>query len=254
MDVQSNHHAMLLLTQDLILVKQSDEPRPLSIGELAELERRLGDQGLAVDNLLDSSGIDRDPDIVGHDADRISSLLDRSLKMAVCVDRWGNRGIAAYSRNQPEYPHRLVSRMGQQAPPVIYCVGDQAALQESALAILPPRTRDQEVIEYASHMGCAMTQAGATLVSGIGKLSESALVEEAARTLAVTRGSLEKAALDRRYREPLMNGRLTLVSASDPALRQQDQSVDNLVRALAKRVFLIDSGPPPSWREERQDE
>ena len=99
-----------------------------------------------------------------------------------------------------------------------------------------------------------MTQAGATLVSGIGKLSESALVEEAARTLAVTRGSLEKAALDRRYREPLMNGRLTLVSASDPALRQQDQSVDNLVRALAKRVFLIDSGPPPSWREERQDE
>lgn len=249
----NNHHAMLLLTQDLILGKRSDGPRPLSIGELADLERRLGNRGLALDNLLDNSGIEHDPDIVGDDDNRISALLGRGFGMAMCLEQWGTRGITACSRNQPEYPHQLLSHLGQQAPPVVYCVGNQAALQKRGLAILPPRTRDTEVIDYASRMGSAMTQAGATLVSGIGKLSEAALVEASSQTLAVTRGSLEKAALDRRYREPLMNNRLTLVSASDPALRQQDQSVDNLVRVLAKRVFVIDPGPPPAWREERPD-
>lgn len=241
MNDQNNHHAMLLLTQDLNMGKPDNGPRPLSIDELADLENRLYSQGWDYGDLLTSN----DPEL--HD-ERISALLGRSFLMAIAIEKWDTRGIAVYSRNQPEYPTALLSRMGQQAPPVVYCVGDRAALQESALAILPPRTRDPEVINFASRMGGAMTQAGATLVSGLGKLSEAALVEAASKTLAVTRGSLEKAALDRRYREPLINGRLTLVSAADPTLGQKDEAVDNLVRAFAKQVVLIDPGPPPAWR------
>lgn len=146
----------------------------------------------------------------------------------------------------------MLSRLGIQAPPVIYCVRDPSSMQADTIGVLPPRTRDQQVIDYAARIGGAVNQAGAALVSGVGKLTESALVGAASTTLGIVRGSLESAALDRRYRDSVMDGQLTLVSTTDPIARQSDEAVDHLVRAFAGRIFVIEPGPPPAWCEERQ--
>ena len=59
-----------------------------------------------------------------------------------------------------------------------------------------------------------------------------------AQVLGVMRSSLKLAATDQRYRRGLMEGQLTLVSASDPVGRQPDRETDALVRALSKLFML----------------
>ena len=251
MDTQQ--HALIMLSQELRLAQKPEGPNPLSIGELANLEQRLAARQVSIGDLLDNSCLLYDPDIVGEEGDRIQALLGRGFQMAMAIQRWNSRCITALCRNQPEYP-KAVLRLGNQAPPVIYCMGDQSPMQADTIGILPPRTRDQEVIDYAARIGDAVNQAGAALVSGVGKLTESALVGAASTTIGIVRGSLESAAIDRRYRDSVMDNQLTLVSTTDPIARQSDEAVDLMVRAFAERVFVIEPGPPPAWREEHQAE
>lgn len=250
--MHTEQHAIVLLSQELRLAQKPEGPRPLSIGELANLDQRLASRQLSVADLLEDTSLQQESAVVGDDGDRVQALLERGFQMAMAIQRWDSRAITAVCRNQTEYPQAVLSRLGNQAPPVVYCVGDPSLMQAESIAILPPRTRDQDVIDYAARIGGAVTKAGASLVSGVGKLTESALVGAASTTIGIVRGSLEAAALDRRYRQPVMDCQLTLVSATDPIARQSDESVDRLVRAFAGRVFVIEPGPPPGWREERQ--
>ena len=250
--MHTEQHAIVLLSQELRLAQKPEGPRPLSIGELANLENRLAARQIPVGDLLENTGLQTDPDIVGEHGERIRALLERGFQMAMAIQRWDSRAITAVCRNQTEYPQAVLSRLGNQSPPVLYYVGDPSPMQASSIAVLPPRTREQDVIDYAARIGSAVTKAGATLVSGVGKLTESALVGAASTTIGIVRGSLESASLDRRYRQPIMDGQLTLVSSTDPIARQSDDAVDRLVHGIAGRVFVIEPGPPPAWREEHQ--
>ena len=241
----------MLLSQELRLGQQAEGPRPLSVAELEDIERRLTYCRLTVGNLLEDASLQHDPDIVGNYNEHIGALMERGLLLAMCQEKWSSRAITAYSRCQPEYPLVVPSRMGYNALPVLYCVGDGTKMNTEHVGFLAPRSRDQAVIAYAARIGGAMTQTNTALVSGVGKLTEAALASAAPGTLGIVRGKLEQTAIDRHYRDAVMNGQLTLVSASDPAVRQSDVAVDQLIDGFANRLYAIEPGPPPAYRKER---
>ena len=247
-------HALMLLTQPLGY-KPAPECQPLNSDELVQLEGHLAERRKALADLVNPGWAEV---LSGYpESERVSNLLQRGWPLAMATTNWQTLGIIPICRHQDEYPQRLRD-LGVKAPPVIYCIGDVAALNAGYTAIMAPRTREQAVVDYARRMGKVMGKAKAPLATGTGRTTENALMEEAFSeslpVLGVMRSSLKLAATDRRYRRPIMDGQLTLVSAADPDGRQPDRETDALLRALSKRTVVIDPGPPPAWRDAEPQE
>lgn len=248
----SASHALMLLTQQL-----GNKPAPdcpLNNSELDQLEHHLAERGKALADLVNAGWAEV---LSGYpESERASNLLQRGWPLAMAKTNWQTLGIIPICRHQDEYPQRLRDLVAK-APPVIYCIGDVAALNAGYTAIMAPRTRDQAVIDYARQMGKVMGKAKALLATGTGRSTENALMKEALESvpvLGVMRSSLKLAATDRRYRRAIMEGQLTLVSAADPSGRQPDRETDALLSALSKRTVVIDPGPPPAWRDAEPQE
>lgn len=247
-------HALMLLTQTLGY-KPAPDCRPLNNSELYQLEHHLAGQGKALADLVSVGW----PEVLsGHpESERVCQLLQRGWPLGMATTNWQTLGIIPICRHEDEYPQRL-RELGSKAPPVIYCIGDVSALNAGYTAIMAPRTREQAVVDYARRMGKVMGKAKAPLATGTGRTTENALMEEAfsegVPVLGIMRSSLKLAATDRRYRRPIMDGQLTLVSAADPDGRQPDRETDALLSALSKRTVVIDPGPPPAWRDAEPQE
>lgn len=240
--------ALMLLTQTL-----GKEPgrgcQPLDNEEFARLEKYLDEQGKPLSALVNRGW---EQVIAGFpEAQRVQKLLERGFLLSMQANSCQTLSITPVCRHENAYPQRLCA-LGD-APPVIYCLGSTTQLNNGYTAIMAPRTRDEEVVTYVRKIGKAMGIAQKPLATGTGRTTENALMEEAFSVgipvLGVMRSSLALAATDRRYRNALIEGKLTLVSAADPSGRQLDRDADALIQALSERTVVIDPGPPPRWRD-----
>jgi len=70
------------------------------------------------------------------DGARIEKLLSRGLALALCVEKWTNKGMWVFCRSDAEgYPRRFKEYLKNDAPPVIYGVGDWHRLEQGGLAV-----------------------------------------------------------------------------------------------------------------------
>ena len=153
--------------------------------------------------------------------ERIEALLARGFLLSQAVERWAARAIWVVSRADPNYPRRLKTRLKEDAPPILYGCGDAALLETGGLAVVGSRHIDAELISYTEEIGRLAASAGRTVVSGAAEGVDRAAMHGAllsgGAVVGVMADSLERAALARDNREPLMEGRLVFVSPYDPA-------------------------------------
>src|SRR5258708_39962463 len=113
----------------------------------------------------------------------------------------------------------MKSRVREDAPPILYGCGDPALLETGGLAVVGSRHVDEEIIHYTEHVGRLSADAQRTIVSGgakgIDRAAMFGALEAGGRVVGVMADSLERAALSRDNREPLMDRRLVLVSPYD---------------------------------------
>jgi predicted Rossmann fold nucleotide-binding protein DprA/Smf involved in DNA uptake len=151
---------------------------------------------------------------------RIESLLARGFLLSQAIERWSARAIWIVSRADPEYPRRLKSRLKENAPPILYGCGDIALLENGGLAVVGSRHVDEALTSYTEELGRVVAGAKRTLISGAAKGIDKAAMHGALRAggsvIGVMADSLERAALARDNREPLMDQRLVFISAYDP--------------------------------------
>lgn len=220
--LSQNSQAILLLTAPLVAGRADASQNLLTLSEYNRLGRLLREK-------------QRQPaDLIGPDAkeavtlvasafgrDRIDALLGRGFLLSHAVDHWAGRGIWVVSRADPTYPRRLKSRLKEDAPPVIYGCGEPDLLDSGGLAVVGSRHIDDELTEYAEKIGALAATARRTVISGAAKGIDRAAMHGALRSggavIGVMADSLERAALARDNREPLMDGRLVFVSPYDPA-------------------------------------
>jgi predicted Rossmann fold nucleotide-binding protein DprA/Smf involved in DNA uptake len=100
---------------------------------------------------------------------------------------------------------------------------------------------------YAEHIGQLAAHAEQTVVSGgargIDQMSMRGSLETGGKAVSVLADSLERAALNRDYRSPLMEGRLVLVSPCDPLAGFNVGNAvqcNKLIYALADAALVID--------------
>lgn len=226
-----NTRAILLLTAPLIVAGGRRSPpsdwKPLSLKrEYSSLARRLRRIGREPADLLSADryavieeAVSRmDP---GIDPVRLDRLLGRGMQLSLAVERWAARAIWIVSRADADYPRRLKRRLGERAPAVLYGCGDRSFCDAGGLAIVGSRSAREEALEAARHVGELAAGAGRAVISGGARGVDAAAMQGAlaagGRSVGVLANGLARAATNREYRQPLLDGKLLLISPYDPA-------------------------------------
>ncbi len=217
-----NTQAILLLTAPLIAGRTEASSELLTLGEYNRLARLLREGQKQPADLIGPAAaetIERGAAVFGRA--RLERLLGRGFLLSQAVDCWSARAIWVVSRADGTYPRRIKARLKEDAPPVLYGCGEAALLDTGGLAIVGSRQVDDELIGYTEKVGRLAAETRRTVVSGGAKGIDRAAMHGALQAgglvLGVMADSLERAALARDNREPLMDRKLALISPYDPA-------------------------------------
>lgn len=218
----TNTQAILLLTAPLLAGRNGASVELLKLSEYNRLARLLREKQLQPADLLGpsaSAAVQLVAPIFGQQ--RVEALLARGFLLSQAVDRWAARSIWVVSRADATYPRRLKTRLREDAPPILYGCGEPALLENGGLAVVGSRHIDEALTEYTEQLGRTVAAAKRNVVSGgakgIDKAAMHGALEAGGSVIGVMADSLERAALARDNREPLMDGRLVFISAYDPA-------------------------------------
>ena len=241
--------AILLLTAPLMVGRREAAFELLTLSEYNRLARLLREEQRQPSDLIGPDArevIDLCSAVI--DRARLESLLGRGFLLSQAVDRWSARAIWVVSRADPAYPRRLKARLKEDAPPVLYGCGETALMETGGLAVVGSRHVDDELIAYSENVGRVAADAQRTLISGGARGVDQAAMHGALKAggavVGVLADSLERAALARDNREPLMNRRLALVSPYDPAAGfnvGHAMSRNKLIYAIADAAVVVNS-------------
>ena len=252
-ELSPNAQAILLLTAPLLAGRSRASVTPLPLGDYNNLVRHLRDTEMQPADLLDSEGLrELDSSWSGLRTRRtledVRQLLERGFLLAQALERWSARAIWVVTRPDDDYPNRLRKKMRSKAPPVLYGCGDRDALDSGGLAVVGSRKVNEELIEYTERVGQLAAGAEVQIVSGGARGVDQAAMRGSlaagGHAIGVLGNNLERAALNRGNREPLMDGRLVLVSSFDPAVRfrgWQAMERNKQIYALADAALVVNS-------------
>ena len=256
-----NAQAILLLTAPLLVGRSSTAVKPLPLGAYNRLARHLHDTGMEPADLLDSEGV-RELDNswsalrMRRTLEDVHRLLARGFLLAHALERWGARAIWVVTRADDDYPSRLKDKMRTKAPSVLYGCGDLGGLDDGGLAVVGSRNVNDDLVEYTERVGQLAAEAKVPIVSGgargVDQAAMRGSLEEGGRAVGVLGDGLERAALHRGNRGPLMGGRLVMVSSFDPAVRfrgWQAMERNKQIYALADAALVVksDHGHGGTW-------
>jgi predicted Rossmann fold nucleotide-binding protein DprA/Smf involved in DNA uptake len=248
-EISPNTQAMLMLTAPLVTGRGGAEGDLLKPSEYRVLARMLRDNEAEPADLMGPAGLNlmqRLP--VPLDPSRISRLLNRGFQLSQAVEHWSARAIWVISRADAAYPDRYKKRLREEAPIVLYGVGDKGLLDQGGLAVVGSRDASPAALEHARAAGRLAAAADVMIISGgargIDQTAMAASLEEGGRAAGILADSLERAALERSSREALIHRRLVLTSPFDPSARFQvghAMQRNKLVYALADLALVEDS-------------
>ena len=262
-ELSPNAQAILLLTAPLLAggrrrakrPKSGGErvpfpsPKPLSTTEYRDFARQLRAVQREPADLLGSSATETlCASGTTLDGERIRQLLGRGFLLTQAIERWRARALWIVTRADPDYPMRLKVRLRENAPPVLYGCGDPTILNGGGLAVVGSRKVNEGLIQYAEDVGQLAAAAKMAIVSGGARGTDEAAMrgalEAGGRSVGVLANGLERAALNRGYRNFLMDGRLALVCPYDPAVRflvGHAMQRNKLIYALSDAALVVNS-------------
>jgi predicted Rossmann fold nucleotide-binding protein DprA/Smf involved in DNA uptake len=244
-----NTKAILLLTAPLIAGHGGSLPDLLTPGEYNRLARHLHAMQREPADLLSSDAehlYHACQDVV--DEKRMHSLLWRGFLLSQVFEQWQSRAIWVVSRADAAYPRRIKAQLRDAAPAVLYGCGDINLLETGGLAVVGSRVADNELLDYTIAVGQLAAHAGRTVISGGAKgIDQAAMhgaLEAGGKVSGVLADRLEKTAMNREYRNQLIDGRLVLISPYDPSAGfnvGHAMQRNKLIYALADASLVVSS-------------
>jgi len=216
---------------------------PLSIGEFNELEKQLQRAGANLEQLLESDATELLTRLgLTVDVEKITALLGRGFMLSMAVETWQSAGVWVISRNQADYPERLV-RLKQNSPPLLYGCGEKRLLSNGGLAIVGSREVEAAGETFTRNVAARGAREGMQIVSGgargVDQFAMLAALEAGGTVVGVLADSLLRSATSGGAREAIQDGRLALVSAFDP---EAGFNVGNAMQRNKQIYALADFG------------
>ena len=247
--LSANTQAILLLTAPLLVGRGKRTEGLLRAREYSKLARHLRDIGSQPADLLTADAgplLEECHRVI--DKERVRGLLGRGFLLSLAVEHWQARAIWVASRADAEYPNRLKARLKENSPPLLYGCGARELPNTGGLAVVGSRNVGDGLVEYTRGIGRLAATAGRTLVSGGARgVDEAAMrgaLDAGGQVTGVLPDSLERKALHRGNRDPLLNGQLVLVSPHDPGSRfnvGHAMRRNKVIYALADAALVVNS-------------
>lgn len=119
--------------------------------ELREIIRqsnvRRGDE--IAQNVFDASAVEKDSDII------FQELVDRGIEVILCT--------------MDAYPEKLIKKLGDNVPPILYTHGNKNLLKAESVAIIGKREASEESIKVAKMLAEKLSTEGYNIISGYAK-------------------------------------------------------------------------------------
>lgn len=198
------------------------QPQPLTLTEYNRLAHWLLAENLTPKDLLDSTVQNRlsQNAIAKLDSERILTLLERGMMLALAVEKWTAQGLWILGRSDPQYPKRLKKHLKHSAPPLLYGIGDIKLLCQGGLAIVGSREVDEEATYYTQTLAETCATEGLPVISGGAKGIDTIAMQTAiaaqGHAVGVLACQLAQTSTRKPYRDAIQAGLLTLVSPYDP--------------------------------------
>ncbi len=199
--------------------------KPLTLSEYNTLAAQLRKEGLRPADMLEDEGEKQIEKICSGKIapDRLRALLDRGVEMGFAVEEWTKQGIWVISRGDASYPRALKSRLREAAPALLFGVGDQGLLKSGGLGVVGSRDADETALLFTREIARRCAEEHLTIVSGgakgIDREAMRAALTAGGYVLGILPEGIAKVAVSKANREPIAEGRLTLVSPYHPNAR-----------------------------------
>ncbi|WP_372880855.1 DNA-processing protein DprA [Psychromonas sp.] len=280
MNLTTTAQAIILLTS--YFGKQDhDAAKPLTNAEWARFALWLRDSQLSPADLLGKDKQSllsqwRDPKNK-ITTERIEALLQRGHSMALALEKWSRSGLWVITRaDKDSYPKRLLQKLGNQAPPVLYGCGDKELLKAGGVAVVGSRKAELSDLNYTEQLGSKAAHSGIGIVSGgargVDETSMLGAMNAGGNVIGILADSLLKASTSVKYRSGLMDGNVVLVSPFYPEAgfnRFNAMDRNKYIYCLADTSIVVHSGPKggtwegalqnlkkgwvPTWVKQTQD-
>lgn len=101
-----------------------------------------------------------------QESEKILALLNRQAALQRALVRWRDWGIDLCTRLSPDYPQLLKMRLGDDAPAVLFLLGDRRILRMDGIALVGSRQLRPESEAFAADVGRMAAKNGLALISG----------------------------------------------------------------------------------------
>jgi predicted Rossmann fold nucleotide-binding protein DprA/Smf involved in DNA uptake len=187
---------------------------------------------------------------------RIETLLDDGASATLEVEELSRKGIWTITIIDDAYPHSLMTRLGPQAPPVLFGAGNAALLQMPGIGIVGSRDVEQPGADVAAAIAQQAVSLGHSVVSGgargIDQLAMNAAYQADGSVIGVLADSLIGRIRKSDVLQALDNGNTCLVAQQVPAAGFTPASAmsrNKLVYAFSEATVIVASadGTGGTW-------
>jgi predicted Rossmann fold nucleotide-binding protein DprA/Smf involved in DNA uptake len=223
-----SNHILPADTQAILLLcgsfgqNRQIEPQPLTLSEYNAVAEWLREQQMRPADLLELTAQNKleKANIGKLDADRLMALLARGGMLSLAVEKWTSRGLWILGRSDSNYPKKWKQRLKHLAPAIIYGVGNIDLLSMGGLAMVGSRDVDEKILEFTRKVATKCADEGMQVISGgargVDQEAMLGVLDVGGSAVGVLADSLNKAAVNSKYRQHIKEGRLALISSYDP--------------------------------------
>ena len=153
--------------------------------------------------------------------ERIKLLLSRSGSISFELEKLWNRNIGIVTTADKNYPKLIKNKLVSNHPPLFYYAGELKLLDNEGIAIVGSRNIDNPAIEFTKDLVEKAVENDYMVISGgargIDITSESAALNCGGKVISILSDSLGAKIKNRDAIEYIEDGRLLLLSATNPS-------------------------------------
>jgi predicted Rossmann fold nucleotide-binding protein DprA/Smf involved in DNA uptake len=209
----------------------------------------LRDSGHSPSDIFDTSlDLHQVPGVKPETADTVKHLLEDAAAATLEAEELGRRGIWVTTIADDEYPPALADRLAENAPPVIFGVGDPGLLSTPGIGIVGSREIGEIGADVAKTLATEAVSLGRSVVSGgargIDQLAMNAAYQSGGSVIGVLADSMLSRIRSPEVLEALDEGGTCLLTQQAPTSGFSPaaaMSRNKLIFALSELTIVVAS-------------